>query len=301
MWGPLMEKAWAKLKGTYVHADGGYIETGLRALTGNPVFWEYLPYFTEDEALDLWYEMEAADEYEFLLAAGTSGGSDTTTNDCGIANGHAYSIVSVFSITIDDDDDTDDDYSGGDEIPLLLLRNPWGITYYEDEWYWNDDRWYDYDYIDQVPYDIDPTADDVYGYFVMPYWLMAAGECLNSIQIAHMRDDDGYQSTWYDQEDVESDSITFTYYIEPTSNEHDIYISAESYFYQVVPLECIQGYAEYTDIFGYDTSVYTYYPSVALLVYQDDVLLDYMWYDEVINYPIILYSEGYDYNVPIEI
>ena len=38
MWGPLLEKAWAKMKGTYEGADGGFLENGLRALTGCPVF-----------------------------------------------------------------------------------------------------------------------------------------------------------------------------------------------------------------------------------------------------------------------
>jgi hypothetical protein len=38
MWGPLLEKAWAKLKGSYEAADGGFLESGMRALTGCPVF-----------------------------------------------------------------------------------------------------------------------------------------------------------------------------------------------------------------------------------------------------------------------
>ena len=33
----LLEKAWAKMKGTYTHADGGFVENGLRALIGCPV------------------------------------------------------------------------------------------------------------------------------------------------------------------------------------------------------------------------------------------------------------------------
>jgi hypothetical protein len=38
MWAPILEKAWAKMKGSYTNADGGLITNGLRSLTGAPVF-----------------------------------------------------------------------------------------------------------------------------------------------------------------------------------------------------------------------------------------------------------------------
>jgi len=37
MWAPLLEKAWAKVKGTFSGGEGGFMTTGLRALTGVPV------------------------------------------------------------------------------------------------------------------------------------------------------------------------------------------------------------------------------------------------------------------------
>lgn len=38
MWAAIVEKAWAKVKGNYLIADGGLSENGLTALTGCPVF-----------------------------------------------------------------------------------------------------------------------------------------------------------------------------------------------------------------------------------------------------------------------
>lgn len=38
LWGPIMEKAFAKIKGSYAAANGGYTATGIRALTGVPTF-----------------------------------------------------------------------------------------------------------------------------------------------------------------------------------------------------------------------------------------------------------------------
>ena len=39
MWSAITEKAWAKVKGAYSNADGGYIDSGVRALTGAPNQW----------------------------------------------------------------------------------------------------------------------------------------------------------------------------------------------------------------------------------------------------------------------
>ena len=38
MWGALLEKAFAKVKGTYTNADGGFAASGLRSVVGIPVF-----------------------------------------------------------------------------------------------------------------------------------------------------------------------------------------------------------------------------------------------------------------------
>ncbi len=37
-WGAVIEKAWAKVLGNYLKTNAGYINNGLRFLTGNPMF-----------------------------------------------------------------------------------------------------------------------------------------------------------------------------------------------------------------------------------------------------------------------
>ena len=37
MWAPILEKAWAKVKGNYEMTEGGFTVSGLRAVTGAPV------------------------------------------------------------------------------------------------------------------------------------------------------------------------------------------------------------------------------------------------------------------------
>ena len=38
IWGPMLEKAWAKVRGNYLNTEGGLVKDGLRLLTGAPVF-----------------------------------------------------------------------------------------------------------------------------------------------------------------------------------------------------------------------------------------------------------------------
>ena len=38
IWGAVLEKAWAKVKGNYINSEWGFMNNGLRALTGYPVF-----------------------------------------------------------------------------------------------------------------------------------------------------------------------------------------------------------------------------------------------------------------------
>ena len=38
IWAMLLEKAWAKMKGSYAQTNGGFVVSGLRMLTGAPTF-----------------------------------------------------------------------------------------------------------------------------------------------------------------------------------------------------------------------------------------------------------------------
>lgn len=38
MWAAIMEKAWVKVRGNYINANGGFVENGIHMLLGVPVF-----------------------------------------------------------------------------------------------------------------------------------------------------------------------------------------------------------------------------------------------------------------------
>lgn len=73
----------------------------------------------------------AASNAGYLLGAGTSDGSDKTLNQCNIAYGHAYSMVTAFNVTA----------ANGTVIPALILRNPWGTVAYNLTLNPNDTFW----------------------------------------------------------------------------------------------------------------------------------------------------------------
>ena len=121
IWANLIEKAWAKMKGNYVGVDGGFLESGIRALTGVPVFTYYVDELTSYTSL--WDTLKEAHDLNYLITAATDGTSDTSYNTCGIPMAHAFSVLSVFHIERSDQTHN-----------MLIVRNPWGITKYNRTW-----------------------------------------------------------------------------------------------------------------------------------------------------------------------
>ena len=117
----LLEKAWAKVKGTYTMADGGYVQNGLRSLVGCPV----VSYATESQDADIIFDtLKAANDLNYIMGAGTDGANDTSVNSCGIATGHAYSLIAAFELQT----------SGTTDHKMYMIRNPWGISTYTGAW-----------------------------------------------------------------------------------------------------------------------------------------------------------------------
>lgn len=50
---------------------------------------------------------------------------------------------------------------------MIMLRNPWGSTYYSGDWNYRDSRWTD-ELVQQVPLNQDPRTSNEVGVFVMP-------------------------------------------------------------------------------------------------------------------------------------
>ena len=124
IWGPILEKAWAKMKGSYSNADGGFVHSGIRALVGCPVFG--YKNALQTSYTTIWTFLKAADEINYILGSGTGGTSDQSVNECGIATGHAFSIISLFEMN---------------GLQMMMLRNPWGFTKFSGDWSHSYSNW----------------------------------------------------------------------------------------------------------------------------------------------------------------
>ena len=92
LWGALVEKALAKMHGSYEAIQGGIPIEGVRRLTGYPGKQMMHTDITVDE---LWNEIQLAIGEKGLLTSGSQfgTGSDKNYSENGIAYSHAYTML----------------------------------------------------------------------------------------------------------------------------------------------------------------------------------------------------------------
>jgi hypothetical protein len=160
MWAAILEKAWAKVRGNYVSANGGIQMNALHMLTGVPVYNYGTSTITDTAGAEAAYaRILAADAAGYIMTAGTAGGgNDQVSNACGIAMSHAYSLLAAFTMTD----------AGGTAHKCFMIRNPWGTAGYSGKWNKDDSDWTNA-LVAQVPFGIDPrTAQNSEGIFIVP-------------------------------------------------------------------------------------------------------------------------------------
>ena len=95
LWAPILEKALAKVKGTYKQLEGGSPSNGMRFLTGAPSYWHPLHPTDEHRQNEMWRIIKQSDNNGFIMTVGTGGGM-ADKNECGVTNNHALSLLSAF-------------------------------------------------------------------------------------------------------------------------------------------------------------------------------------------------------------
>eukprot|EP00928_Gymnodinium_smaydae_P015860 TRINITY_DN1589_c0_g3_i1.p1 TRINITY_DN1589_c0_g3~~TRINITY_DN1589_c0_g3_i1.p1 ORF type:complete len:684 (+),score=87.40 TRINITY_DN1589_c0_g3_i1:214-2052(+) len=157
MWALLLEKAFAKMMGTYAALQGGNPGFAFRAMTGEEtvITWrkkegQWDPWkLSKGGAMGLerdgtetaigdeefFQELKKSDSSSFLMSAGMAvaeGHAMEHKRDDGLIEGHAYAILQVADENGGEDDD------GQEKLRLVKLRNPWGN---DKEWKgkWSDD------------------------------------------------------------------------------------------------------------------------------------------------------------------
>uniref|UniRef100_A0A3P8TKF7 Calpain catalytic domain-containing protein n=1 Tax=Amphiprion percula TaxID=161767 RepID=A0A3P8TKF7_AMPPE len=170
-WVPLMEKAYAKVCGTYADMSSGLPSEACKDFTGGVNMTYSLrrehTYGHDDE---LWLQLSRATGCKSMVCCGTppKGGSNANTiGHTGLVDSHAYSVTGVTECY-------------GSTVRLVRLMNPWGKQEWQGEWSDKSDLW------DRVrPEDREKCADREDGEFWMKledfcyYFSMASISCEN--------------------------------------------------------------------------------------------------------------------------
>ena len=126
IWAMLIEKAWAKLHGSYCMTRKGSSVSTLPHMTGAPSLQYDHNYVEELEAF--WNIIQDADERNYIVTSSTH---ETCLNQAGghekrrlgIVSGHSYTLLSTHAFK-----------HAGQRVKLLKLRNPHGNTEWEGDW-----------------------------------------------------------------------------------------------------------------------------------------------------------------------
>ena len=126
MWMPILEKAFAKYHGNYMHIEAGWPIESARTLYGAPGLNISHSNVSVDE---LWESLSLHDGKDDIIQAASPGSSDAYKNSDGLYNGHAYTTLGVVTL------------SNG--VRLVRVRNPHGVDSFHGRWSDDSDLWTD--------------------------------------------------------------------------------------------------------------------------------------------------------------
>ncbi|XP_076604936.1 calpain-1 catalytic subunit-like [Chaetodon auriga] len=120
-WPALLEKAYAKVCGSYTDMNAGIPSEAMMDFTGGV----HVSIQLSDPPPDLWELMCRAGQFKSLMGCGTKQGetSANTVLPNGLVQGHAYTITGVKQVM-----------SHGKPINLVRLWNPWGRGEWQEDW-----------------------------------------------------------------------------------------------------------------------------------------------------------------------
>eukprot|EP01080_Neovahlkampfia_damariscottae_P001745 gene1745-514_t len=130
IWVSILEKAYAKLHGSYENIDTGFINDGMLDLTGGTCDTLILMSRKDEKQKNyVWSKMQESFDTGLALMGVLNVPDDPEkkTSDHGIVGNHAYSVLDMKVVGTEQ---------------LIYLRNPWGDSKYTGKWsFKNDEIW----------------------------------------------------------------------------------------------------------------------------------------------------------------
>ncbi|XP_060735797.1 calpain-1 catalytic subunit-like [Tachysurus vachellii] len=127
-WPALLEKAYAKVCGSYEDMKFGWVSEALKDFTGG-VHMTVDP--QNENPQKLWDLINRAARANSLMGCGTPGNSALNSQqNNGLVEGHAYTVTGVTMVK-----------SNGNPVLLVRLLNPWGHTEWKGSWCDGSESW----------------------------------------------------------------------------------------------------------------------------------------------------------------
>lgn len=133
-WGPLLEKAYAKVCGSYTDMNAGLPVEACKDFCGG-VHMTYplkqVHDYKHDE--ELWLTLNRATGCQSMICCGTPPKNDSNANtvaNTGLVDAHAYSVTAV----------TEVEYYGS-KVKLVRIMNPWGKQEWSGDWSDKSPKW----------------------------------------------------------------------------------------------------------------------------------------------------------------
>ena len=128
LWVPLLEKAWAKIHGSYSSTIAGHPNKALTDLTGAPCSCYFT---TSKEAAELWDIVRDAERQRFVCCASAKDDSQISSGSAqGLTLSHAYTVLGSRTLS---------KAHGG--VRLIRLRNPHGKHSWRGDWGVGSAKW----------------------------------------------------------------------------------------------------------------------------------------------------------------
>jgi len=125
LWPMVLEKAYAKMYGSFNYIEAGKVQYALSDMTDG--FPEQIDLKKNAQNINaFWEKLKSYKKHGALLGAGSPENAlgDSAISDLGIVQGHAYAVLDVVEV---------------DNFKLMQLRNPHGSKGVEWEGEWSDD------------------------------------------------------------------------------------------------------------------------------------------------------------------
>ncbi|XP_045896695.1 calpain-1 catalytic subunit-like isoform X2 [Micropterus dolomieu] len=133
-WVPLLEKAYAKVCGSYSYIWGGFPSDACKDFSGGVHMTKKLREAqTAGHEIELWLALSRAFQCKSMVCCWTASIGDKLENNIahtGLINKHAYSVTAVTEVVY-----------GGSKVKLVRVMNPHGKTEWNGNWSDNSDLW----------------------------------------------------------------------------------------------------------------------------------------------------------------